>query len=174
MSVIWSGITEEGAVVPVQVDDSGKVIARSSVPDEYVLVSGDTMTGPLILPGDPTNNLEAATKQYVDNAPTDPGSAKAYARVRKNGDVIDSFGVRSCTLNGENSYLIIMDVDLGGNAYVPIVTPSSYITGITVSVLDGLSFLVTTFSASTGAAQPRDFQFVIFYNPVTALAGYAE
>ena len=27
MSVIWSGITEEGAVVPVQVEESGKVIA---------------------------------------------------------------------------------------------------------------------------------------------------
>lgn len=30
-------------------------------------ISGDTMTGPLVLSGDPTKNLEAATKQYVDN-----------------------------------------------------------------------------------------------------------
>ena len=30
--------------------------------------SGDTMTGSLILAADPTNNLEAATKQYVDSA----------------------------------------------------------------------------------------------------------
>ena len=28
MSVIWSGITEEGAVVPVQVEESGKVVAQ--------------------------------------------------------------------------------------------------------------------------------------------------
>ena len=28
--------------------------------------AGDTMTGPLILPADPTNPLQAATKQYVD------------------------------------------------------------------------------------------------------------
>lgn len=28
--------------------------------------AGDTMTGPLVLPGDPTQPLEAATKQYVD------------------------------------------------------------------------------------------------------------
>ena len=28
--------------------------------------SGDTMTGPLVLPGDPTQPMEAATKQYVD------------------------------------------------------------------------------------------------------------
>jgi hypothetical protein len=31
-------------------------------------ISGGTMTGPLILNADPSTNLEAATKQYVDNA----------------------------------------------------------------------------------------------------------
>lgn len=33
----------------------------------YVLKAGDTMTGPLVLSRDPTENLGAATKQYVDN-----------------------------------------------------------------------------------------------------------
>lgn len=32
----------------------------------YVKKAGDTMTGPLVLPADPTENLQAATKQYVD------------------------------------------------------------------------------------------------------------
>ena len=32
----------------------------------YVLSSGDTMTGPLVLPGDPTSPLQASDKQYVD------------------------------------------------------------------------------------------------------------
>lgn len=32
----------------------------------YVAKAGDTMTGQLVLAGDPTSNLEAATKQYVD------------------------------------------------------------------------------------------------------------
>ncbi len=36
----------------------------SSTP--YVLKSGDTMTGALVLPGDPTSPLQAADKQYVD------------------------------------------------------------------------------------------------------------
>ncbi len=34
----------------------------------YVLKSGDTMTGPLTLPGDPASGLQAATKNYVDAA----------------------------------------------------------------------------------------------------------
>ena len=32
----------------------------------HVLLSGDTMTGPLTLPGNPTSALQAAPKQYVD------------------------------------------------------------------------------------------------------------
>lgn len=35
--------------------------------DETVLKSGDTMTGPLVLSGDPTSSMQAATKKYVDN-----------------------------------------------------------------------------------------------------------
>jgi hypothetical protein len=33
----------------------------------YVLKTGDTMTGPLVLPGDPVTTLQAATKGYVDS-----------------------------------------------------------------------------------------------------------
>lgn len=36
----------------------------------YVNVAGDTMTGALVLPGDPLNPLEAAPKQYVDGRTT--------------------------------------------------------------------------------------------------------
>lgn len=34
--------------------------------NHYVLKAGDTMTGPLVLSGNPTENMQAATKQYVD------------------------------------------------------------------------------------------------------------
>lgn len=34
----------------------------------YVLVAGSTMTGPLVLPGDPTAALQAADKHYVDTS----------------------------------------------------------------------------------------------------------
>jgi lysophospholipase L1-like esterase len=35
-------------------------------PSPYVLITGSTMTGPLVLPGDPTTTNEAADKHYVD------------------------------------------------------------------------------------------------------------
>lgn len=37
----------------------------------FVQKAGDTMTGPLVLPGDPTASLQAAPKQYVDSALAD-------------------------------------------------------------------------------------------------------
>ena len=43
MSVIWSGITEGGAIVPVQVDESGKVIATAEVREEYWAQNGNQL-----------------------------------------------------------------------------------------------------------------------------------
>lgn len=43
------------------------LIGEGGTSDGAVKKSGDTMTGALILAGDPTSDLEAATKQYVDN-----------------------------------------------------------------------------------------------------------
>ncbi len=40
----------------------------TSLENGKVSKSGDTMSGKLTLDGDPTANLHAATKQYVDNA----------------------------------------------------------------------------------------------------------
>ena len=48
-----------GAVVPQDGDYTAEQVGAVSL-------SGGTMTGNLILNGDPTNNLQAVTKQYVD------------------------------------------------------------------------------------------------------------
>ena len=51
---------------------------------EKVAKAGDIMTGALVLHADPANNLEAATKQYVDTAETDAvSSANAYTDTRE-------------------------------------------------------------------------------------------
>jgi hypothetical protein len=52
---------------------------------EKVAKAGDTMTGALVLHADPANNLEAATKQYVDAAESDAVStASADATSKAN------------------------------------------------------------------------------------------
>jgi len=50
------------------VDNSAGIVALSGYTDDnYVSISGDTMTGPLNLNTDPTVSGQAATKQYVDS-----------------------------------------------------------------------------------------------------------
>jgi len=51
-------------------DVDAEEAARTAADNLRVLKAGDTMTGALVLPGDPTAALQAATKQYVDNPPT--------------------------------------------------------------------------------------------------------
>lgn len=50
---------------------SGSVLGKASditdLQNNKVNKSGDTMSGPLTLNADPSQNLHAATKQYVDN-----------------------------------------------------------------------------------------------------------
>lgn len=57
-----------GVVVTVNGNSSTKATAQIMTPGNYVAKGGDTMTGPLVLSGDPTADLGAATKQYVDSA----------------------------------------------------------------------------------------------------------
>ena len=55
MAVIWSGITEEGAVVPVQVTNEGKVVATSEPGDEYMPKTGGNFTGDVSIGQDPND-----------------------------------------------------------------------------------------------------------------------
>ena len=43
----------------------------------FVQKAGDTMTGPLVLPGNPTANLQAAPKQYIDSVASTLNTALA-------------------------------------------------------------------------------------------------
>ena len=53
MSVIWSGVTEEGAVVPVQVTAEGKVVAVGDGPEgDYLKLTGGNLTGDLTIDTD--------------------------------------------------------------------------------------------------------------------------
>lgn len=53
--------------------------------------SGGTMTGSLVLNGDPTENLEAATKQYVDNHSSGDGSKIGDIKITARTDLGDNW-----------------------------------------------------------------------------------
>lgn len=62
----WSKITTGKPTTLAGYGITDAALANHNHDSVYVKLSGSTMTGPLTLAGDPTQNLHAATKQYVD------------------------------------------------------------------------------------------------------------
>jgi hypothetical protein len=86
-----------------------------------VNVAGDTMTGPLVLPGNPTTNLQAATKQYVDNA-TVAGSASVTSVNTRTGAVTGLAEALTVTAVKTSNYTATP------NQFVPVDTTSGNVT----------------------------------------------
>lgn len=70
-------------------DDANYFTTVANSIAEKVSLSGGTMTGTLVLASDPINNLEAATKQYVDSAQSSAQSAAETTAQNALDDVLD-------------------------------------------------------------------------------------
>jgi hypothetical protein len=120
----------------VDAGDSATLTAAQTYADTQdnarVAVAGDTMTGDLILAGDPTQPLEAATKQYVDagdaatltaaDAAADAGDAATLASAQSFATAGDATRVSKAgdTMTG--------DLVLAGNPDQPLeATPKQYV-----------------------------------------------
>lgn len=57
-----------GVTALITAEEAARIAADTNLDNTKLNLAGGTMTGLLILSGDPTNVLGAATKQYVDNA----------------------------------------------------------------------------------------------------------
>ena len=168
MSVIWSGITEQGAIVPVQVDETGKVVSTASVPDQYVLRSGDTMSGPLVLPGDPQNATEAATKQYVDSTLSSNGPI-AYGYYGLGDILIGSYNIALARYQGVGNYLFYFDNIPPSTNYVVVATAQYANTQVVWTGREFQTFQLNSVSTvSPYAAIDTPVSFVVYWSPNNA------
>jgi len=124
-------------------------IAAIEIPNtsNYVLKSGDTMTGGLVLAGDPTQNLQAASKQYVDKF--NPfGKFLPLSGGEMTGSlVLKGFSEKSTFVTGTGSVSLNLD---NGNTFPINLTGN--ITGFTLAgTVPTDSFSITMFITQTGA-----------------------
>jgi hypothetical protein len=75
------------AVAPGAFNAAQWRMASFAVGTNYLLLSGGTMVGPLVLAGAPTADLEAATKKYVDDSQPPPPAASTIPSTAT-GDII--------------------------------------------------------------------------------------
>ena len=66
--VLDKASTQEAQAGTVDTKWMSPSLVKAAIDFTSVKLSGSTMTGPLTLSGDPTENLQAATKQYVDSS----------------------------------------------------------------------------------------------------------
>lgn len=101
--------------------NSAKTTANAALPK-----SGGTMTGNLVLKGDPTSNLMAATKQYVDSSGT-----PAELRVTTNAGVTvtASLSGKTVSATADSSGLAVLKIPGFGTW-----TVSATINGVSISI----------------------------------------
>ena len=107
--------------------------ATASHTHPYLLLSGGTMTGPITLSGNPTANLHAATKQYVDSKIASSSSGDMLKSVYDTDE--DGVVDKAEKLSGLTAGRVLV-TDSSGNSTVSAVTSTelSYLDGVTSNV----------------------------------------
>ncbi len=151
----------------------------------FVEKTGDTMTGPLVLPGDPTTPNQAADKHYVDVnvASVAAGSGQKVSMLPATSQVVSQpvgTELQVNILNGEEYASQYVSGVTGGNGIANAVTSTDCAKGCDVKVdrsyTASENYLSTTWNSGTGTAggthveddrngQRRD----VYMNPTSSL-----
>lgn len=98
---------------------------NSSVLGSYLLKTGDTMTGKLFLNGNPTDNLEAATKQYVDEYTINQGELTDQLSRYHTANYVDNELTKKVSLSGDKMTGLL---ELSGDPSLPLhAAPKQYV-----------------------------------------------
>lgn len=93
----------------IKVNGAWVPLTSETVP-QFVLKTGDTMTGELLLPGDPTTTLSAATKDYVDRHQPDTSGFVAKAGDTMTGSLAVSMENPLIYVNDANPSVVQADM----------------------------------------------------------------
>lgn len=99
----------------------------------YVQKAGDTMTGPLLLSGDPTSSVQAATKNYVDNniVAVTGGLAQKVATLPSSTQTVTQPAGTQLSVNRQNgvAYASQYQDGRGGNGITNALASSDCVSG---------------------------------------------
>lgn len=131
MSIIWSGITEDGTIVPVQVTAEGKVVAVGDGPQgDYLPTSGGELTGPLTSSSTATfeGQIQTTGASYKFADGTEQSSAAVeliWASTNSPGVFQASSGFASVSAFDNYKYEYVFSTPKTDNLYAVVVTSFS-------------------------------------------------
>ena len=161
MSVAMQTVSKSYVDTAIAAAISGQPLGDTS---PYVLIAGSTMTGPLVLPGDPTTTNEAANKHYVDANISATGAGlgqKVSLLPTATQQVVQPVGtqLQVNNLNGAE-YASQYVTGLGGNGIANAVTSPDCATGCDVTVEHSYNgnegYNSKTWNSGTGGTHLQD------------------
>lgn len=146
---LTGGGTSGGVTLTVSFAGSGSAttVARSDHTHSYLPLGGGTLTGTLVLPADPANPLEAATKQYVDNHAGSGGGVTINV-VKVDGSTIPGSTTTPYQMLTND---LVVDVNKTTGAASKILLPTAPLLGRIYTVIDGKGDAQTNTIAITAA-----------------------
>lgn len=149
-----SSLTREQLLNFLQTINSGALEA-------YVTKKGDTMTGPLTLNGPPLTNLQAATKQYVDQNTVKPTELANYMSNYHSADYIDTILATKVNKTGD---VMSGSLTLPGNPIKALeAVPKQYVDDINTRVQQKISNLEQTVADLGTGHVTKEYVDSLFY-----------
>jgi hypothetical protein len=108
---------------------AGDAVNKQYTDTTFLGLAGGTLTGPLILSGDPTTNLQATTKQYVDTGLATKANDAAVVHLTGTETII---GAKTFSAATTVNAALTVAAD-GTNSNIQVTTTAISITGTTVS-----------------------------------------
>jgi hypothetical protein len=137
----------------------------------FVQKTGDTMTGALTLPGNPTTALQAATKQYVDlHLPLAGGTMTGNVQLKTETVAVSALGTVSGTTNLNLGAFNVFTMTIGGTTTLALTNvPSSIFVPIVLQITNGGS---ATVNWPSGSKFPGGTPFTLTTSGVDVVVGY--
>ena len=111
-------MANENKITQIIINQEPYTIGNESDNTQYLPLSGGTMTGPINLAGDPTAELQAATKKYVDEH-TPTGDYLPIGGGKMNGDIdMNNKVIRHCKMFGLKPLANLTIPAILGNVYI--------------------------------------------------------
>lgn len=145
---------------------------NSGVLEAYVMKKGDTMTGPLILNGPPLTNLQAATKQYVDQNTVKPTDLANYMSNYHSAEYIDTILSTKVNKTGDT---MSGSLTLHGNPTKDLeAVPKQYVDSINTQVQQKISNLEQTVANLGIGHVTKEYVDNLFYELKSYVDGLAS